>query len=246
MPKLYALMVVKDEAGRYMEACIQHLRPQVEDVFVYDDRSTDDTTDIAGQAGCMVSIRRPDQPSFLEHEGQFRQNAWLDFQQFMRPKVGDWVLAIDSDEFLVEDSPGTVQRLLNQAEYMRAKSLFIRLPEIFDIRDGVPYTRMDGLWNTILCTRIFRYEEGGTMADKPMACGSEPTYIQVAPKLPANGLYLLHYGYANKDDVQEKYKRYTSLLDHGHNNMHVQSIITEPVLHPWGRAAPEVWRGRRG
>src|SRR5688572_10892280 len=97
--RLYGLVVTRNEAGRYLNACLEHMIPFFDAVFVFDDRSIDATVRIAESLGCEVAVRSEVQQSFLEHEGRFRQSAWLTMMNRLRPNIGDWVFSFDADEF---------------------------------------------------------------------------------------------------------------------------------------------------
>lgn len=235
--KLFSVTPVKDEADRYLASMLGQVAAVVDEVFVYDDQSTDDSSDIYSQLTQFWRVREDGVPSFLEHEGRYRQDVWDCFQEVCQPSPGDWVLAIDADELLV--STGTncclrceVEQVIKQADAQGAKSVRLPIPEVFGIdADGVPLVRKDGLWGTIAGTRLFRYERGGKFRDRPMGCDSEPTYVSAGIfSRQALGLRLMHFGYANKDDQIAKHRRYTSLAAHGHLDAHVQSIISPPTL----------------
>ena len=69
-------MYKRQEKDRYLEDCINHAFTFLNEIFVYDDRSTDGSAELAMDLGCRV-VRRPDsRPSFLNHEGKFRYAAW--------------------------------------------------------------------------------------------------------------------------------------------------------------------------
>lgn len=213
----------------------------VDELFYYDDQSTDDSLDVVAQFGNVHRTVRPDGvPSFIEHEGKFRQDAWNAFTGTLPLKEGDWVLAIDTDEVLTRLSDGNcclrceVDQAIDSAERIGALSVVLPVPEIFAVEDGVPMMRVDGLWGTIRGTRLFKYRPGGVFTDKSMGCGSEPTYVVHGTKSQyAVGLHLMHFGYADPRDLATKYRRYSDLLNHGHNDGHVRSIVTQPTLQPW-------------
>ena len=251
-PKLFSLTVARNEASRYLASMLANAVDVVDERFFYDDRSTDDTLRIAENAGCIVAKRANGVPSFLEHEGQFRQAAFDTFIGAMKPSVGDWILSWDADEFLVYKGDNcctrcAVDQAIVTAEVQSAKSIVLPVPEVFGWdTDGTPLVRTDGFWGGIAGTRLFRFEPGGRFANKPMGCGSEPGYIQGAPmSRTAYGLYLMHLGYSRVEDQVAKHQRYTSLLAHGHADSHVQSIVGPKTLKRWDGPIPEVtWNGQ--
>jgi hypothetical protein len=215
--------------------------------FVYDDQSTDGTAEIAREVGCQVVVRPDDVPSFLEHEGHFRQAAWGAFEQTMRPKAGSWLLIVDADECLVTVGSGCVRCEVNQAiqaaEAAGHLSVLVPVPEIFGMQDGVPLVRTDGLWPTVAGTILCKYIPNAVYRDKPMGCGREPVAVTTNFSRQAFGLHLLHFGYARERDQIEKHARYTALSDHGHHDGHVQSIVGTKTLKRWDGPVPEMLRG---
>ena len=244
MTKIYGSMVVRNEEGRYLESCILWMQQFVNQIFIYDDRSTDRTAEIALDLGCRV-VRRPEaNPSFIEHEGKFRWSAWRAFEKVMQPESDSWILSFDADEFLVaeKDIYATLEKAIFYANKKNHVGVILPFPEIFKIEDDKFYYRTDGLWNTIKGPRLFRYQPNGSWQMKPMGCGSEPQYVSQGTLSNQNfGLTMLHLGYARDEDKQAKYERYSSLSEHGHNNSHIQSIIKQPKLEKWEGTKPEVY-----
>jgi len=245
---IFGSIVIKNEADRYLEACLRHMVPFLDEVFVWDDQSDDESVAVASEYGKVV-VRPDDVPSWLEHEGQFRHAAWKQFEQTILPDDGDWILSFDADEFLVCTEPdfSDVRQKLEQATAYADKhgkvGVVLPFPEIFGTkkRDTL-LMRTDGLWDTIRGPRLFRYQQNAEWSNKAMGCGSEPTYVSRGHVSTQNlELTMLHLGYADPKDHEEKHARYTELFDHGHNNKHIQSIITQPTLVPWGGPTP-TWR----
>lgn len=231
--KIFGLMVTKNEAGRYLDLALSYLRPVVDELFVFDDGSSDTTVRIAEHRGCTVASRHPSGPPFMVHEGKFRQMAWEVFEQAIEPEPGDWVLSVDADEIVL--AVGDARELLletaaasnNLGELGRR----VRIPEVFDVRDGVPYVRLDGWWGNLSGPRFFAYRPDGVFADRAMGSGSEPQYVRSLIGDFVEGFWLLHLGYASRVDRVAKYRRYSDRG--GHNDKHVASILKDPELVPW-------------
>lgn len=246
--RLHALTVGRNEVDRYFPVMLARTAPIVDDWFFMDDQSTDDTPHLA--AGWCETMTRPDGvPSFLEHEGQFRQFAYDRFEERMNPEPGDWVLAIDCDELLVSaagDEPADIRAGLDRAIRLAGdnNAIVMPVPECFGFDDdGTPLCRTDGFWGGIRGTRLYRWQPGGRFSDKPMGSGSEPSYAIQAPRSEDNaGVSIMHFGYADPADVQAKYQRYNA-TQHGHNDKHIQSIITPPVLRRWPHPVRPLARG---
>jgi glycosyltransferase involved in cell wall biosynthesis len=255
MRQLIAQMVIKDEAGRFLDHSLEWHGGIFDAIHVYDDGSTDDSVEIALDHGCYVTKRPFTVPSFLKHEGKFRQAAWRAMEEKIQPTLDDWVFAIDADEFVVShrDESAQLNAICRDAEQGGARAVLIHIPEVFDtevVEDGAdtvlvkPRVRVDGFWGRIAGTRLFRYQPFGVMADKTMASGSEPTYVTGAPRIDARDLWLMHYGYADPADRKAKYERYTG-AQHFHSDAHVRSIAEPPDLVAWDGPSVDVRRGRR-
>jgi hypothetical protein len=236
MRRLLALTVGRNEADRYLSRMLEQTAAVVDAHFFLDDQSSDSTIDVASR-WCRTVVRPRGVPSFLEHEGQFRQFAYDRFVEFLNPSVGDWVLAIDCDEMLVSDvDPHEIRAGLDQAIALAGQMNAIVMPVLecfgFD-NDGTPLCRTDGYWGGIKGTRLYRWQPGGVFANKRMGSGSEPTYAVRPPQSTNNnGVSIMHFGYADPADVQAKYARYNG-TEHGHNDRHIQSIIAKPTLERW-------------
>jgi hypothetical protein len=236
--RIFASTVGRNEEHRWLRRMLASCEGAFDGHFFYDDQSSDRTLELAETAGCTAVSRPPDVPSFLEHEGQFRQHAWFALEEALKPTEDDWILSIDCDEILL--TAGKPDEVLHTVcgNAGANVALLVTIPEAFNFEvtaDGreIPLVRTDGYWGTIRGTRLFRYRQGGVFSGKPMGSGSEPQYATRGPYQPAVGLWLMHLGYARRDDQIAKHARYSALMEHGHNDRHVQSIIETPTLVPW-------------
>jgi hypothetical protein len=252
--RVLAQVVARNEAGRYWPSWLAWHVPifKAENIHVYDDRSDDDTAEMADAAGVHVTRRGETETTFLEHEGRFRQRAWNHMERALEPRQGDWVFSIDADEFLLGrgDELDEVYKACEWANSNRRGAYMVSIPEIFrtelldDRRLFHPQVRVDGWWGKIAGTRLFAWRPNGRFSDRAMASGSEPTYVTNAPRVVLQNLWLLHYGYARPEDVKAKYARY-SATPGAHANSHIASIMEEPALVPWDGPQIDVYLGAR-
>jgi hypothetical protein len=249
---VFGLMVGGNEAHRYVVSAVENALKSVDVLFYYDDRSTDGTYELLepfmgrwNRGNLIYWQREPDVPSFLEHEGRFRQNAWDCFEDCLHPQNGqDWVIAIDTDEVLcgpTECRPCELKKVMDRAD-PSYDAVRIAIKECFGFDEkGWPMVRTDGWWGKIRGTRIFRYRKDGVFKDVPMACGSEPSYVEKRA-IEDMSVHILHLGYAHPEDQREKYERYS--LRTGHGSAHIESILATPTLKPWdGLVPPTMTRG---
>jgi glycosyltransferase involved in cell wall biosynthesis len=221
MTKLFGVMVMKNEEHRYLEKCLEWASSFLDEIFIFDDRSTDNSVDIASRFA-TVAVRPESSPSFLEDESLFRSEAWRCFEDLLSPSDEDWVLTFDSDEFLYSALP--LYDSLMKCTGLGSDSVKIHFLEVFGVDGGSLSVRIDPYWDSIFSPRFFRFQGNASWPSASMACGSEPLY---ARKNPANqfDIKMLHFGYAKEEDRLEKYNRYISRP--GHSISHIKSILSE-------------------
>lgn len=245
------LMVTRNEAHRYLKACIDWNIHAFDRLLVFDDASTDATVDIARGRGAEVAPHDRGGPSFLEHEGRFRQASLVALCERGYLTEGDWVFSIDADEFLVSTNGvgDTLVGLIRRAA-PATMAIALSVPEVWRIEthpaSGIVTSasrRVDGYWDTNIAPRLWRVTGTPRMADKKMGCGPAPTYVTTRSTVSTSEVEIQHYGYALPEDRQAKYRRYAEMADHGHNQAHIDSIMTSPQLEKVEGDLPYVYRG---
>lgn len=233
-------MVVRDEAHRYLDSVLAWLVRNVTPyVAVYDDGSSDDTVAMARDYGCIVGVRTGI-PAFLEDESMVREAAWRHLETVLKPQPGEWVLAIDADEFLVADT-GTeadaILAVLARADSEQADAVMTPRHEVFGFDDEfTPMVRTDGWWASIVDHRLVRWTAGGSFNRQALAGGSLPNYVRRS--VVDRRLAILHVGYARAADRRDRHARY--LGRDGHGRDHIDSILTPPTLQRWAGRVPIV------
>lgn len=226
---LHAVMAVKNEAERWLRPVLADLETRGVATLVCDDGSTDDSISVARQFTNVVVTSRPEGiPSFLQHEGYFRQWCWTELVK-CAVREGDWVLSIDADEFLLGEPNA------NAADEITAWS--IPMVIVWGIEDGIVYERKDGFWGTDEQPRLARWQNRvPVFPDRKMGSGSLPLY---ARKNVVHSPWerIMHFGYARPEDRAAKYERYTT-HSFGHNSQHIESIRTSPTLVRWEGRVP--------
>lgn len=237
MSELIGHMVVHNEYDRYLTKTLPALAELCDGrVVVVDDFSTDETWDWINdspEAEGWQAFRRPDDvPSFLEHEGKFREWAWIHAAKAAGAEAGDWIISLDADEFVVASSPSDTYRLIREAmNTTDGQSFEFKVLEVFDDSGEVPMVRTDGFWGSISSHRLARWHpDSSEFLMMKMGCGSIPHFAKGDSRL-AIGLAILHFGYARPEDRLAKYARYRR--GGGHNRSHVESILREPKLQTW-------------
>ncbi len=238
--KIWASMVTRNEAGRYLDSSIRWLSDIVDGIAVLDDGSTDETVKITKSLGARVGRTPKGVPSFLQNESRFRQMALLFLDTVFHPKPEDWILSVDADEFLVAKKGKEAEVLRHfitcSEEVLHHDGARFRVAEVFDVKDQQPMVRTDGYWGNISAIRLFRWQGVGEFEDRALAGGSCPAYVEKV--IDCRDLTLLHFGYATRADRSEKYARYAGREGHGYG--HIASILQPPTLAPWKGKVPVV------
>lgn len=226
--KLVASMIVKDELGRYLEPCVEHLLEFVDEIRVLDDSSTD------GSLGWLASrwiksrvfVAANTGPTFFHHEGHARERL-LRYTLAADPTH---VIAIDADEFIA-DGP-----LLRRTLERSGKPAFaLCLSEVWGARPDELDVRYDGQWGPRRTPCVYavppeaRRNQKWIIYPTALACGREPVAVR---DLYHHGqaeqvdIDIFHFGWANPAERAERYARYVK-HDGGryHRSQHLDSIM---------------------
>jgi len=217
---LVASVIVKNELGRYLQACIGSLREFCDMIAVLDDGSTDRTgewLDDNADDQLVVSHLDPDDAFFAGHEGRRRQ-ALLDFTVKQQPTH---ILAIDADEFVAE---GHLVKAFCQSTRLVGTLV---MEEVWEAGDQL-LVRQDGGWRPHPVPILYAVVQDDLLiTDRALACGREPISVRrMAGRARRTGTSVLHFGWANPDTRQERYDRY-AIADKGqfHASRHLDSIL---------------------
>lgn len=243
MRRIFAVMCIRNEAGRYLQSSLAWNAGCWDELFVFDDQSGDDSARIASRFGSVV-VRSDGEPSFLEHEGRFRETAWQHFENVMLPNENDWVLALDADEFLLTTAgKRSLHEQAARALVNGRASVAVHVPEAWDNGDGVR-VRVDGFWNGNWNPRFCSWKPNSRFNERSMGCGSTPSYAWENPLRATDDVQILHVGYLDFDERYERFERYRA-HPAGHNPTHIESIMQTPTLVEWDGTTPTIWRGQR-
>lgn len=184
-------MIVKNEE-RFLERCLQSVLGVVDEINIVDTGSTDRTVEIAKRFGARVTHR--------EWRNDF---AWAR-NEALAMATKRWVLQLDADEELREESRG-VLRLIGLAPAHQT-ALLVRCTNIMDD------AQKNGTISHAV-TRIFPNHHSirfrGRVHEFPAVDGAETTIVS----LPTN-VKILHYGYLDAVVAERnKHDRNMSLLE---------------------------------
>lgn len=231
MPKLSAMMIVHNEAERYLNTCLKSLSNYVDEIIILDDASTDETADICLRFP-IVRLFRQYINGFLVDESLLRRKLW----DYCAENDPEWILAIDADELFEPAAIHEFPYLIKQTEF---NAISFRL---FDCWGCEEYYRADGFWNPWkhgFAIYMIRYLPllDPSWPDLPYHCGRIPLAYRNLPHYECD-LRLKHLGWADPKDIKAKYLRSVS-RDPANRYLcreHNESIICPPekiILEKW-------------
>lgn len=194
-------MVVRNEAGRYLDRVLRHAASYVDAAVIVDDASTDDTVAICRQALAGIPHRVVElQRSHFAEEHRLRRLQW-EHTLAVRP---DWILSLDADELFEDEIRVHIRSLVDQTDVDAV------LFPLHDMWNATQY-RSDERWRSHTVLRPFLV--------RPVP-GMDPTWPaqrQHAGRLPPSvseldfwtcSVRLKHLGWADPEDRRAKYARY--------------------------------------
>lgn len=246
--KLTASLILRDELSRYLAPCIESLLTVCDEIRVLDDGSTDGWEETLrptwGDDGARVKVHRhvvdarQGEPAFHLHAAA--RNRLLQFTLADDP---GWVAAIDADEFITDGA--AVRRACEGA---RADVVSVEIAEVWEACDELLCVRQDGGWRAHQIGCVWRAQrfakQALALADRGHATGRVPDAVHHVRSTPS-GAALLHFGWANLAERQERYDRY-AVGDGGrfHAAAHIKSIMwADRRVQLEGRDWPDGWPG---
>lgn len=209
-PRIFGVMVVRNEADRYLREAVASLRQVVDGLLVYDDGSNDRSREIAHAEGALVLRRPTTVPPMAEHEGRCREAAWK-LVNSLGPDLGDWVVSVDADEFLTTAYPDRRAAMLHAVEQANEEGAFaigFRVNEVYGWREDRPLVRIDGDWGSAKSIRMMRWGLSTAFQDIKVGSGSVPGKAHRVLLAEAERTSLVHMGYARDKDRAERLARH--------------------------------------
>jgi glycosyltransferase involved in cell wall biosynthesis len=201
-------MLVRNEAGRYLEQVLSHAKNYIARAVILDDASNDNTTEICRRIldGLPLRIESNKEPHF-NNEIVLRKQLW----QMTVAECPEWILTLDADE-IFED------RMLKEASGLVANSqVDVYCFRLYDLWDDRHY-REDPYWCAHQFYRPFmvRYlpDFDYQWRETPQHCGRLP-YNITALRSENSEIRLKHLGWIRPADRLAKYERYKRLDPQG-------------------------------
>lgn len=224
------MMLVKNEAHRYLKMVLDDVAQYVDEMVILDDGSQDKTVSICASYPKVVLLGRSQQSTFVTNESQPR----LRLYQMTLETRPDWILAIDADEVFESRFKETVRSMINQPSIDWWGFRF------YHFWNSTTHYRVDKLWAPQeFGPRLFRHIPDGQYVwnSQPLHGGSIP--INIVQDYPGSksDIRIKHYGYAGTtEEIVRKYQFYTTRdpISQFCPRSHYDSMLDEnPVLQEW-------------
>jgi len=228
-PRLTVGMLVRNEAGRYLEQVLQQIVQYADQVVILDDASEDGTVEIcrhclADFPGKIISNAVPG----FHNEILLRKQLW-DLAADTKP---DWILMIDADEIFEQSAPRLLRLLLINQE---ADAYAFRL---YDMWNKKQY-REDQHWKAHHYFRplLVRYKADRhyKWLETPQHCGRLPANIMEL-RIIKSMLRVKHLGWIRSQDKLSKFYRYRKLdpaAQYGIAEQYLSILDPRPNLLQW-------------
>ncbi len=230
--KITLSMIVKNEEFRYLKQMLNNLKDHIDEAVIIDDGSSDNTVNLCREILKDIPLHIiQNEKSLFASEIELRKKQW---NETIKTNP-DWILNLDADEILEDEFLNKSQEIINNISY---DFYCFRL---YDMWNETHY-REDEYWNSHSSYRPFlmRYQPDFIYKwnEKPQHCGRFPMNTSSFPTATSE-FRVKHFGWATKQDREEKYKRY-QLLDpdaiYGIKEQYDSILDTNPNLIMWGES----------
>ena len=201
--KLTLVMLVRNEADRYLPIMLQQIVPIIDEAVIVDDASTDNTPelykDILTKAAKPFRIVQNTKTGF-DDEVNLRKQAW-DLAVADNP---DWMLFLDADEIFEEKAETELRLLLDDPRW---DFYAFRLYDFWDAshyRDD-PNWQAHNFYRPFLVRYQFNFDY--QWCNQPLHCGRLPVNINALPGTISK-LRIKHLGWSSPEDRKRKYDFY--------------------------------------
>jgi glycosyltransferase involved in cell wall biosynthesis len=224
--KIIGMMLVKNEADRWLAEVLECLKILCDKIVVLDDGSTDETVKICKSFDCIVYESKRS----LWGEDELYQRKKLFELATFKAEENDWLICLDADEIIPWKLIYYLKYLMNVLDLDKNGIAF----KLHDMWNDTHY-REDMYWEAhkFNYPMAIRYKKGFNYEwrDKPLHCGRFP--INASPNCIATYIPVKHMGWSTPENRQRKYDRYMQIDPEGRHGIMAQykSILSEnPTL----------------
>ncbi len=191
-------------------------------IVMIDDNSDDGTFEKCRDYSDKITIKRTEMKDFYTQEQWMQNELWLMVGKFA--KIGDWILALDSDE-LLESSFVSMKDIIMGIGGHKCYSLqftHIWTPGHF---------RIGKYWGGAWTPRMFRYHAlpMKTQLLPGIHMSGIPLYVKCFTPIPLS-CAVMHYGYATDEVRKFKSEKYLKYSKQGGDIQCAKSVLEKPIL----------------
>lgn len=234
--KLITMTVIKNRVGKMLEEWLEHTYSYSDKMVILDNDSTDGTLDVIksfpDKENKIVLIPNV-KLDFTINEAEIRAMLWESVKK--KAEVDDWVMMVDSDEFMEKSFIEEKNKLLR---YMAHNDYDLAYFKFCDMWSMDEY-RVDGLWSPFF-PRIFKFknESWGTVSEG-LHLSNIPKYALQSKNIYTSQYRVKHYSIHTPELRKEKYDYYIKKST-GVNLLHANTIMNkaqlkkleEPIKYP--------------
>lgn len=205
--KYVGMMRVRNEA-RWIERAIRSLLPLCEQVFIFDDHSTDATPEIANSFDESIVYESP----FGTDKKDFSETRDKDYLLSKITASGirpDYVICIDGDEELAPGGQEKIRGITKRGKLVSASF------KILYLWNDPHLVRVDGIYRDNMRPSMFKYDTRSLTFKSLYTSGTSLHCTNVPSGHVAytqqTDVSLLHWGYFDRDLRVKKYKFYNDI-----------------------------------
>jgi glycosyltransferase involved in cell wall biosynthesis len=203
--KISLCMIIKDEISR-LGACLNAVKPLVDEIIVVDTGSRDRSKDVARIFGAKV----------FEYQWRNDFSAARNFS--LDQATGDWILILDADEIIAAKDHDTIRGMLNQKGHKKV-AYYIVTRNYTNLTNTIGWYANDGLykeyeagsgWFPTRKVRLFPRSEAVRFCF-PVHERVDPDIISMGMPMADCPVTVHHYGHLNEEKNQQKARLYFQL-----------------------------------
>ncbi len=228
--KLTVMMLVKNEAHRYLKMVLDDVCDYADEVVIWDDGSDDETPAICASYKKVVRLGRTAASGFGVDETAPRYSLY----QLTLSTQPDWILALDADEVFEDRFKQDVRNMINQTQIDWYGFRF------YHFWNSITHYRTDKLWAPVQYgPRLYRHIKGAryVWTKQELHGGSIPLNVYHAFPGANSDIRIKHFGYAGSlEEIRRKYEFYTGRdpVSQYCPRSHYDSMLDpNPVLELW-------------